>query len=109
MSIWIYLTWILHGDGLPLLSKTPKQRDTGEIVPDYLPFVYSAGKIPPGETFHFTCQLSYLDCQLKFNTLFFSSLRLVHFPNIMPETDFPPAVNFKPPNQLGFYGVNTDL
>lgn len=82
----------------------------GEIVSDNLLFVCSAGKSPLGEKFHFTCQLSYLDCQLKFNTLmFFSMLRLVHFSKVMSETDFPPAVNFKFSIQSGFYAVSTGL
>lgn len=58
----------LHRDGLPLLNYKPKQRDTGEIVSGYLLFVCAAGKIPLGEKFHFTCQLS---CQLKFSSQIF--------------------------------------
>lgn len=57
--------------GMVFPHSTKSQNKEIPLFSDYLPCVFSAGKILLGEKTHFTCQLSYLDCQLKFNTLIF--------------------------------------
>lgn len=77
------VTRILQTRCISLFSQLPKQRDTDNVVPDYFSFVSPSGWDPPRDTFHFTCLLSQLNCQLKFKDFFFiyffSSVRYFSF------------------------------